>query len=89
MCKIYFFFSYYLLFIIINLLNIPLINATISFSYPKAATLKNGNIFVIHQYGVSICDSSCSEIIADVITFSTDEQISNLRLFIKSNYSTI
>ena len=77
MCKIYFFFKYYLIFIIINLLNISLINASISFSYPKAVTLKNGNIFVIHKYGVSICDSSCSEIIADVITFSTNEQITN------------
>ena len=77
MYKIYFFFSYHLIYIIINLLNIPLSISTISFSYPKAVTLKNGNIFVIHQYGVSICNSSFSEIIKDVFTFSTDEQISN------------
>ena len=42
---------------------------SISFIYPNSVTLKNGNIFVIHKEGVTICNSDFSEIIKNVITF--------------------
>ena len=48
---------------------------SISFIYPNSVTLKNGNIFVIHKEGVTICNSDFSEIIKNVITFIDEKKI--------------
>ena len=48
---------------------------SISFIYPNSVTLKNGNIFVIHKEGVTICNSDFSEIINNVITFDENKKI--------------
>ena len=51
---------------------------TISFSYPNAVvTLKEGNIFIIHKFGICICDSSFTTIIKEIYTFQEEEQIIN------------
>ena len=75
--KITFIKVYFLPFNIIFLLNISQIISYLSFTYPNAITLKNGNIFVIHKTGITICDSSFSTIINNVTYFSTNEIISN------------
>ena len=49
----------------------------IDFTFPNAITLKNGNIFIIHKNGVSICNSSYSEIIEEVYVFGNTEKISD------------
>ena len=36
---------------------IPPIKASLSFKYPTALTLNNGNIFIIHSLGIDVCDS--------------------------------
>ena len=77
MASKFIFFSFKLYFIILFILNIPLIISSISFIYPNAVTLKNGNIFVIHRYGISICDSSYSTIIKNITNFPTNQLISN------------
>ena len=50
--------------------------SNVSFIYPNSVTLKNKNIFVIHRYGISICNSFCSKIIKEILTFLPDEEIS-------------
>ena len=53
-------------------------NSILSFYYPTAITLNNGNIFIIHKTGITICDSSFSNIIRYVKNFTTEsEQISS------------
>ena len=47
----------------------------ISFSFPYALSLSNGNILVIHKTGISICNNLLSKIIKNIITFENDEQI--------------
>ena len=47
----------------------------LSFNFPYGLTLSNGNIFIIHQKGVTICDNHLNEIILNVITFSEEEEI--------------
>jgi hypothetical protein len=47
----------------------------ITYKYPKAITLLNGNIFFIHENGIDIYDSSLSKKIIGVITFNKDEKI--------------
>ena len=81
-----FFFSFKLLYIIIFLLNISQITSFISFTYPTAVTLKNGNIFVIHKYGVSICDNSFITIINNITIFPAEGQISNEIIYQKYQY---
>ena len=49
----------------------PLIN------YPYAIILLNGNIFLIHQNGVSIYDSTFSHVISDEVIFSDTEKINH------------
>ena len=61
------------LYIISFLLNISFIFSYISFNYPNAVTLKNGNIFVIHKYGISICDNSYSIIIKNITFFPINQ----------------
>jgi len=64
--------------IIVLLINTYSIFSSLSFSYPSAVTLINGNYFVIHKYGISICDSSFSKIINNItIAENTAELISN------------
>ena len=36
------------------------------FNYPTAVTLKNGNIFIIHQSGITIVDANFTNIIKKV-----------------------
>ena len=62
--------------IIIFILNIYQIGSILKFKYPSAITLKNGNIFVIEENGIHICDKSFSEIIKTVITFDEEDKIS-------------
>ena len=62
---------------IIFFLNISSSISILSFTYPSAISLKNGNIFVIHKYGVCVCNPSFSEVIKDIIIFSDGQQLSN------------
>ena len=62
--------------IIIFILNIYQIGSILKFKYPSAITLKNGNIFVIEENGIHICDKSFSEIIETIITFDEEDKIS-------------
>ena len=61
--------------LIIICLLIDLSKSLKSFNYPYSLTLTNGNIFIIHQKGVTICDYSLSTIIENAIIFSEDEEI--------------
>ena len=45
------------------------------FVYPTATTLIDGNIFIIHKTGITICDSSFTEKIRDEVTFIDNEKI--------------
>ena len=65
-----------LFFILIFLLNIHLLISTLSFKFPTSETLANGNIFVIHQDGICICNSDVSRIIKNIYIFNEDEKIS-------------
>ena len=47
----------------------------ITLKYPKAINLLNGNIFIIHETGIDIFDSSLSTKITGVITFDKDDKI--------------
>ena len=63
-------------FLFIIILNIIIKEAYlyISFHYPNSLFLSNGNIFIIHKYGISICNSNLTEIIYN-ITFENDDII--------------
>ena len=63
-------------FIFIIILNIIIKEAYlyISFHFPNSLFLSNGNIFIIHKYGISICNSNLTEIIYN-ITFENDDII--------------
>ena len=64
------------LFIFLLLINIPQAFQTfLSFNYPYAFTIKDRNIFVIHQNGVTICDPTFKSIIREEITFQESEKI--------------
>ena len=76
MMEKYYYISYKLLFVELFLIHIPIAISTLSFTYPTAVTLQNGNIFVIHQTGISICDPSYSTIIEDIYVFPSGKQIS-------------
>ena len=54
--------------------------SNIFFTYPNSVTLKNKNIFIIHRYGVSICNSFCSRIVKEVLIFSEFEEITEDKL---------
>ena len=47
----------------------------LSFKFPYAFKLKNKNIFVIHQLGISICDNDFKEIIRNEEIFPDSERI--------------
>ena len=84
--KEYNIFPYNLLFIFILFLQISYIHSTLSFEYPTSVTLKNGNIFIIHKTGVTICDPSMTMRIKDILNFSTN-QISNINYLSKVTIS--
>ena len=67
---------YKLFFIFIFLLNIHLSISALFFTFPISTTLTNGNIFVIHQNGISVCNSGVTKIIKNSYTFNEDEKIS-------------
>ena len=69
--KIYFSFNQFL-FVILFLLLIYKISS-LYFAYPTAITLKNGNIFIVHQDGITICDANFTKIIKNVTTFSSNK----------------
>ena len=50
--------------------------SNVSFIYPISVPLINKNICVSHRYGISICNSFCSKIIKEILTFLPDEEIS-------------
>ena len=60
-------------FIIINLFFMISNIFCLYFIYPNAITLNNGNIFVIHKYGVTVCDSSFSNILKNIYNFTDNE----------------
>ena len=41
------------------------------FNYPTAVTLKNGNIFIIHQSGITIVDANFTKVIKNI----TEEEL--------------
>ena len=61
------------LFILFMIINQTL--SYISFSFPYALSLSNGNILVIHKTGITICNNLLSKIIKNIIIFEDDEQI--------------
>ena len=63
-----------LLFIILCDLMIH-INTSISFMYPFSISLSNGNIFIIHKLGISVCDPLLSKIIKNITIFTEEEQL--------------
>ena len=47
----------------------------VSFNFPYALSLSNGNILVIHKTGITICDNLLTKIIKNATIFITSEQI--------------
>ena len=71
--KHYFYFFLFLL--IINISKSS--QAFLYFKYPYAFTIKDRNIFVIHQDGITICDPTLKRIIRNETIFESSEKISN------------
>ena len=71
------FISYNLFQFIILFIIISQSNSILSFIYPSAIELPNGNIFVIEKLGIYVCDSSLINIIRTEFTFSEEDQIKN------------
>ena len=69
-----FIFTNFLLFIIFNLFIIP-INSNLSFKYPTALSLSDGNILVAEKNGIYICDPTFSYILTTEIIFNDEDQI--------------
>ena len=80
MKKQFYFGSQKFFFLIIFLSLIFPTITTLSFKFPTSITLNNGNIFIIHQTGVTICNPNCTEVIKNVKDFSSDQQISEVNL---------
>ena len=64
-----------LLFIYIIYTIIIISNSSIIFNFPYSISLSNGNILIIHKYGITICDGLLSNIIEDIVIFNKDEEI--------------
>ena len=60
--------------ILLYILIVPL-KSFLYFNYPFSLTLSDGNILVIHQKGICICNYHLSEIKQNIKTFSEDEEI--------------
>ena len=86
---------FYINFYSFILLSITLsqIKSILSFTYPSAITLSNGNIFVVEKFGIYICDHTLSYIIKTEFTFSEEDQIKNeeeySRIILKKRFSYI
>ena len=65
-------FKLFPIFIFLHIIN--QINSLLSYDYPHSLTLSNGNIFLIHQEGIDIYDSSFTKI-NKIIKFSTEEEM--------------
>ena len=65
-------FNYFILIILIKISK-----SVLSFNFPNSLTLSNGNIFIIHQKGVTISNNHLTTIILNVIAFPEDEEINN------------
>ena len=82
--------NYYLyLFLNINLFPIFIflhiisqVNSLLSYEYPHSVTLSNGNIFLIHQGGIDIYDSSFKQT-EQILKFSDEEEMT------KENFAKI
>ena len=89
--RLFFHFKRIVNFIIFNLL-MTLTYSSVSFNFPYSLTLSNGDIFVIHQTGVSICDNHLSEIKQNVISFpenkeiKTESSLSKISTIFENNY---
>ena len=64
--------------IIIFYINFFPINSSISFIYPSAISLSNGNILIIHKIGIDIYDSTVSNLIKNIYIFTNEEQIKDV-----------
>ena len=74
--KLYFKFIKFLLFIIFHFLFLS-INSNLSFIYPTAITLSDGNILVVEKNGIYICDPTFSNILSREFIFNDEDQIKN------------
>ena len=63
-----------MMFFSIIILLITKINSLLSFEYPTAVYLINGNIFVIEKNGIFICDPTFTDIIKVEVNFTNDDQ---------------
>ena len=61
------------IFFIIFYVKITLINLRLSFINPTSLYLLNGNIFIIHKYGIDICNNYLTKIIKTPIVFPLEE----------------
>ena len=59
-------------FLIIFFIIINQYTSYITFIYPNSLFLSNMNIFIIHKYGISICDSNLTSIIKNVTVFENE-----------------
>ena len=65
------------IFLIFLLVNIFKKIKSLYFNYPTAITLNNGNIFIIHENGFTICNSLYSHIISYPYNFTSSEKIND------------
>ena len=72
--KYCFIFIKFFLFNIFNLFIIP-INSNLSFKYPTAITLSDGNILVAEKNGIYICIHTFSYILSTEYNFNNEDQI--------------
>ena len=61
--------------IIILFYNLDYAYLDLSFTYPSAVTLENGNILVVEKYGIYICDSILENIINNPVNFTEEDQL--------------
>ena len=69
------FYSFLLLVLSISFKIINSEKSNIYLDFPSGIMLSNDNIFVIHQNGVSIYDSTFSKLISDEVIFNDTEKI--------------
>ena len=65
------FFNFNHLLFIILFLSFTSKITSLYFAYSSAITLNNGNIFIVHKDGITICDANYKTIIKNVTTFSS------------------
>ena len=87
MVKKYNFFQNNLFLTILLILDCSTTIYALSFKYSNAITLNNGNIFVIHETGITICDPSFSKIIKNVTVFTSGDRISSANYLSKVSIS--